>query len=82
VAEAEASTPTKAKRKFHVDINLDWCKSCYICIKICPADVFHARPVDEKSEVIDHARCIGCMMCEQHCPDFAIEVTKDESTSE
>ena len=53
----------------------EWCKSCGICIALCPKKVYDknenggpliARPDD----------CIGCLTCEVHCPDFAISITE------
>ncbi|MEO0252020.1 MAG: 4Fe-4S binding protein [candidate division WOR-3 bacterium] len=66
-------------KKFEIEINQDWCKGCYICVKICPKQVF---TISEKEsfrgfkEVIPsyEDNCIGCLQCENMCPDFAIEV--------
>lgn len=56
-------------------INYERCKACGICIAFCPKDVFstdnYGKPVLEKLE-----QCIGCMLCEYRCPDFAIGVVK------
>jgi 2-oxoglutarate ferredoxin oxidoreductase subunit delta len=67
----------KPKLKEHV-IDREWCKGCGICIYFCPKDVleldkkdkaFAARPED----------CICCMMCEERCPDLAIEVITESN---
>ncbi len=60
------------KKNYNVIVNQKWCKSCEICVAVCPKKVFDMdnfyaaanRPED----------CIGCLLCEKLCPDFAIEV--------
>lgn len=56
-------------------LDLELCKACGICIELCPEKVFDrdglgcpvlARPED----------CSQCLICELHCPDFAIEVRR------
>jgi 2-oxoglutarate ferredoxin oxidoreductase subunit delta len=58
-----------------VQLDLELCKACGICIELCPEKVFDrdklgdpvlARPED----------CSQCLLCEIHCPDFAIEVRR------
>ena len=60
-----------------VQLDLELCKACGICIELCPEKVFDrdklgypvlARPED----------CSQCLLCELHCPDFAIEVRRRE----
>jgi 2-oxoglutarate ferredoxin oxidoreductase subunit delta len=60
-----------------VQLDLELCKACGICIDLCPEKVFDrdglgcpvlARPED----------CSQCLICELHCPDFAIEVRRRE----
>ena len=55
------------------------CIACGICVRTCPVD---AIKIDNNLARIDHSKCIGCMQCELHCPDFAIEVIKDEPKEE
>jgi 2-oxoglutarate ferredoxin oxidoreductase subunit delta len=60
-----------------IQLDLELCKACGICIELCPDKVFDrdklgnpvlARPED----------CSQCLLCEVHCPDFAIEVRRRE----
>ena len=61
-----------AKKPAVIEVNLDWCKGCEICVAFCPARVLEmergrvkvARPED----------CTRCLLCELRCPDFAITV--------
>ena len=60
-----------------VQIELALCKACGICIELCPDKVFDrdklAYPVIARPE-----DCSQCLLCELHCPDFAIEVRRRE----
>jgi 2-oxoglutarate ferredoxin oxidoreductase subunit delta len=60
-----------------VVVDLELCKACGICIELCPEHVFDrdrlgypviARPGD----------CTHCLLCELHCPDFAVAVQRRE----
>ncbi|HCZ06802.1 MAG: 2-oxoglutarate ferredoxin oxidoreductase subunit delta [Thermotogota bacterium] len=63
-----------AKRgNYHVDIDLEWCKRCGICYAVCPTSTIKRGEMDAPI-VEDHTTCIGCMMCENLCPDFAIDI--------
>jgi 2-oxoglutarate ferredoxin oxidoreductase subunit delta len=64
-----------------VQLDLELCKACGVCIELCPEKVFDrdklgnpvvARPDD----------CSQCLICELHCPDFAIEVRRRARKSE
>lgn len=59
-----------------IEINRKWCKKCGLCAKYCPKNVyeidFYSAPQVKNLEA-----CIGCMVCENRCPDFAISVTKE-----
>ena len=58
--------------KAQVIVNESWCKSCEICVDICPRNVLIMKDFVAKVDDID--QCTGCMMCELLCPDFAIVV--------
>lgn len=59
-----------------LEITAAWCKSCDICVKLCPERCLELD--DERVAVLtDPARCTGCRLCEWLCPDFAIRVHLD-----
>ncbi|MDI3473108.1 MAG: 2-oxoglutarate ferredoxin oxidoreductase subunit delta [Thermotogaceae bacterium] len=66
------------KREFYIKINLDYCKRCGICSWICPAGAITVGELD--IPVADDTKCIGCRQCENHCPDFAIDIIEKERT--
>jgi 2-oxoglutarate ferredoxin oxidoreductase subunit delta len=64
---------------FKILIIDDYCKECGICVEFCPVKIL--RIGDKINtfkyhvvEVTDEDKCIGCMLCERYCPDFAIYV--------
>jgi 2-oxoglutarate ferredoxin oxidoreductase subunit delta len=56
-----------------IDVNEAWCKSCVICVAICPKSVLEMQ--NGYPAVVDLPACTACALCEVHCPDFAITVT-------
>jgi len=47
-----------------------------LCVNICPKKVYSQNEADEV--VIEHLdKCIICLMCQNVCPDFAIEIEKE-----
>jgi 2-oxoglutarate ferredoxin oxidoreductase subunit delta len=61
------------KKVKDVLINEKRCKRCSICVNICLKNVF---AVDSTGYVFveNIASCIGCLACQEHCPDLAVEV--------
>ncbi len=55
-----------------ININLEWCKGCAICVEFCPTDVLAMD--NTKAVVVDLAACTRCQLCDHLCPDFAITV--------
>jgi indolepyruvate ferredoxin oxidoreductase beta subunit len=75
---APASAPATAHLPFSVrlEITPEWCKSCDICVKLCPERCLR---LDEERivELAQPDKCTGCRLCELLCPDFAIRVHLD-----
>ena len=60
---------------FSIELSLERCKECGLCIAFCPRKVLVAGEND-KPAVANQERCSGCNLCEYRCPDFAIKVTE------
>jgi len=58
-----------------VEVDLDLCKACGICIELCPEKVFDRDKLGYPV-VARPGECTSCLLCEFHCPDFAIEVRR------
>ncbi|MBN1970723.1 MAG: 4Fe-4S binding protein [Candidatus Delongbacteria bacterium] len=57
----------------------DACKGCGICVEMCPTKVWKMTETLVKWNgtmvtVDDPNNCTKCMLCEMHCPDFAIKI--------
>ena len=52
-----------------------WCKGCGLCVAFCPEQVFETNG-DGKAVVAHPEKCVACMWCYHHCPDFAINVRR------
>ncbi len=65
--------------KVYIDGEL--CKSCGLCLHICPRGVFAmTNEVNRKGynyvAAVRESDCIACRQCENSCPDFVIHVEK------
>ena len=64
-----------------IDININYCKGCKLCILACKRDVIK---VGESCNLLGYHyaiaenmdNCIGCKMCAVTCPEAAIEIYK------
>jgi len=71
--------PATITYRVRLDINAAWCKSCDICVKMCPERCLRLN-ADRIAELADPDKCTGCRLCEWLCPDFAIRVNLDAAT--
>jgi len=60
-----------------VQLDLELCKACGVCVEVCPTKVFDRDRLGEPV-VARPGDCTQCLICELHCPDFAIEVRRRE----
>jgi 2-oxoglutarate ferredoxin oxidoreductase subunit delta len=68
-----------------IDIIVDWCKGCEICVNRCPVNALEYSDVLNKKGIYppklkEVNECNFCRLCELLCPDFAITVLVDEKT--
>ena len=68
--------PADAAYQVRLEINPAWCKSCDICVKMCPEHCLILN-ADRIAELAAPDKCTGCRLCEWLCPDFAIRVHLD-----
>ena len=68
----------------YIKINKDKCKSCYLCIDVCPQKLIKKSETigstgEQVVEFLDkEKKCIACAQCAMVCPDIAIvEVVKE-----
>lgn len=66
-----------SKTRFNLKVYSERCKDCGICVEFCPRDNLKTGP-GGAPEMIDPEACSGCRLCEYLCPDFAIEIDKDQ----
>ena len=73
--------------KGRVEIHLEACKGCGLCVSFCPKDVLElASEVNSKGYRIARSRhpedCTGCAICALVCPDIAIMVWQSKDSKE
>jgi len=68
--------PAPAPYQIRLEITEAWCKSCDICVKMCPEHCLRLNE-DRVAELYAPEKCTGCRLCEWLCPDFAIRVNLD-----
>ena len=68
--------PATAPHQIRLEIIPEWCKSCDICVKMCPERCLRLDD-DRIVELSEPEKCTGCRLCEWLCPDFAIRVHLD-----
>jgi indolepyruvate ferredoxin oxidoreductase beta subunit len=73
--------PAHAAYRVRLEIVAAWCKSCDICVKLCPERCLRLN-ADRVAELAEPDKCTGCRLCEWLCPDFAIRVHLDPMAAE
>jgi NAD-dependent dihydropyrimidine dehydrogenase PreA subunit len=64
-----------------INVNMGWCKPCYICVELCPKKLWS---VDDKGYPFltdgnpAPDTCARCLLCEQRCPMMAIDIEKKD----
>jgi 2-oxoglutarate ferredoxin oxidoreductase subunit delta len=76
-AETGPQTADAAEAEQPLVLDVSLCKACGICIELCPTNVFDTAEMGE-AVVARPEDCTLCLLCELHCPDFAIEVRRRE----
>ena len=59
-------------------VTLSWCKSCGICMELCPRGVLGAEEVTKKVFLVAPEKCSGCGLCELICPDYVFTIQELE----
>ncbi|MCF0212842.1 MAG: 4Fe-4S binding protein [Muribaculaceae bacterium] len=63
-----------------VEINVERCKGCGLCVEACPADVLSLQPKEVNNRGYHYAydvnpeACIACASCATVCPDACFTV--------
>ncbi len=75
-----AAKRNTSQRLFHIWVDDEVCKSCGLCIAICPKKILRfSERINTQGlnpmECIDHEACIGCLSCAEICPELAIQIT-------
>ncbi|NIA12837.1 MAG: 4Fe-4S dicluster domain-containing protein [Nitrospiraceae bacterium] len=65
-----------------IEVDLERCKGCCLCIEACPDDLIEVSDVPNASgcypvQLESGAECTACSLCATVCPDAAIEVFRD-----
>ena len=75
-APLAAPAAVAAAYRPRLEITAAWCKSCDICVKLCPERCLRLN-AERVAELAQAEKCTGCRLCELLCPDFAIRVHLD-----
>lgn len=55
-----------------LELDLQKCNGCLMCITVCPHEVFEFR--EKKAYIKNKDQCMECGACEKNCPEGAINV--------
>lgn len=71
------ATSVPTRRRVRIALREAFCKSCGICVEMCPSHVFATMAGTWKAVVSAAERCTLCGLCELYCPDYAISLEKE-----
>jgi len=58
-----------------IDIDIEKCKGCKTCSRICPIGVFNGLNEAGKIAFYDRAACFACGACVKQCPEKALRIS-------
>jgi 2-oxoglutarate ferredoxin oxidoreductase subunit delta len=70
-------------KKGYVEIDIEECKGCSLCVLNCPTECLALNTSDMNSYSLHYAylsdedKCIACLNCAVICPDAAITVYRE-----
>lgn len=59
-----------------IQYNREECIACQLCIRVCPAGVFHFNKEDRNLELWI-SRCIFCAQCVEACPKGVLSMSNE-----
>lgn len=63
------------------EVNLQECKGCRVCERVCPFDAVQVIPLPEGARaVVTEALCQGCGICASSCPTGAMQIRHFKDT--
>jgi 2-oxoglutarate ferredoxin oxidoreductase subunit delta len=72
--------------KGKIEIDVDKCKGCGLCITACKYDVITLSAAEDTNvqgyrhlEAVHPGQCVGCGMCALMCPDSALTVWRESN---
>ena len=57
-----------------VEMDLDLCNGCKMCVDVCFLDVIRWNAKEERPIAVYPEDCVWCLACEEVCPVQCIEV--------
>ena len=66
-------------KKYPLDIHQNVCRQCPVplCVENCPTGACHVSAENGNVRMIDEAKCIGCQMCLNSCPQLPHRIIWD-----
>lgn len=56
-------------------INESGCRSCNLCVEVCPTKVLAMESSGAAAKVVNQDDCIGCLSCKYVCPSRCLDVS-------